>query len=208
MTTKSRTNNAESNVSPVTSTTVALEYASLRFRSHCPLGMYVTPSRESLLAWDAIFFVHQGYYADAVFKFRLLFPPEYPDRPPVVQFTTDMFHPLISSNGTFNLLPRFHPWRPKEHHVFDVLHYIKSAFKKAVLDKITEADCLNKEAYRLYHESTSSFASLATQSSQLSQSPSTLYKPQGFLLKDLKPEQLQSARLKLGLSQWEDDRED
>ncbi len=180
MTTKSRTNNAESNVSPVTSTTVALEYASLRFRSHCPLGMYVTPSRESLLAWDAIFFVHQGappvleethrltvtgYYADAVFKFRLLFPPEYPDRPPVVQFTTDMFHPLISSNGTFNLLPKFHPWRsafssaqskpgltfdcrPKEHHVFDVLHYIKSAFKKAVLDKITEADCLNKEAYR------------------------------------------------------------
>lgn len=39
--------------------------------------------------------------------------------------------------------------RPKEHHVFDVLHWVKAAFKKHALDEIKETDCLNKEAYRL-----------------------------------------------------------
>jgi hypothetical protein len=38
--------------------------------------------------------------------------------------------------------------RPKEHHVFDILHYIKAAFKKHALDKISASDCLNKEAFR------------------------------------------------------------
>lgn len=38
--------------------------------------------------------------------------------------------------------------RPKEHHVFDVLHWVKAAFKKHALDEIKEADCLNKEAFR------------------------------------------------------------
>jgi hypothetical protein len=38
--------------------------------------------------------------------------------------------------------------RPKENHVFDVLHWVKTAFKKHALDQIKESDCLNKEAYR------------------------------------------------------------
>ena len=37
---------------------------------------------------------------------------------------------------------------PKEHHVFDVLHWVKAAFKKHALDDIKESDCLNKEAFR------------------------------------------------------------
>ena len=53
-----------------------------------------------------------GYYADSILKFRLIFPPNYPERPPTVQFVTDVFHPLVSQqDGTFNLAPRFRPWR-------------------------------------------------------------------------------------------------
>ncbi|GLB33787.1 putative ubiquitin-conjugating enzyme E2, catalytic domain homologues [Lyophyllum shimeji] len=112
--------------------------------------MYVVPSVENLLVWDGVFFVHQGYYADAVLKFRIIFPSNYPERQLSVQFVTDIFHPLIDNQtGTFNLAPRFRPWRPKENHVFDVLHYIKAAFKKQALDHIQESDCLNKEAFRL-----------------------------------------------------------
>lgn len=96
----------------------------------------------------------------------------------MVQFMTDVFHPLISQqDGTFNLAPKFRPWRcvssyvpvlavlfrsrrltdwwgicllcrPKEHHVYDILHVIKASFKKQALDEIKEHDCLNKEAYR------------------------------------------------------------
>lgn len=53
----------------------------------------------------------QGYYTDAILKFRLTFPAGYPDHPPAVQFLTDVFHPLIARNGVFNLTPRFRPWR-------------------------------------------------------------------------------------------------
>ncbi|KAL0949951.1 hypothetical protein HGRIS_009974 [Hohenbuehelia grisea] len=193
---------------------VAFEYASLKQRGHCPLGMYIIPSPESLLVWDAAFFVHQGYYEDSIFKFRLTFPSTYPNHPPSVQFITDVFHPLVSQqNGKFNLASRFRPWRPKEHHVFDVLHWVKAAFKRQALDQIKDFDCLNKEAFR-YHEQTSSFAALAKQSALLSQSPSALFEKDhpsmGGVARDslhfrkLKPAQLQEYRAKLGLSDWED----
>lgn len=119
--------------SPIARTAIALEYASLRYPRHCPTGMYVTPSPESLLVWDVVFFVHQGffpilrrvssgaliassrfpgYYSDSILKFRVSFPPNYPERPPTIQFLTDVFHPLISQqDGAFNIAPRFRPWR-------------------------------------------------------------------------------------------------
>ncbi|KAF9568921.1 UBC-like protein, partial [Agrocybe pediades] len=175
--------------------------------------MYVVPSSHNLFQWDAVFFVHQGYYADSILKFRLKFPANYPEAPPAVDFVTDVFHPLISSKGAFNLSPRFRPWRPKEHHVFDVLHWIKVAFKKHALDQFEESDCYNKEAFRLYRESTQSFAALATQSSSLSQSESALFdsdhpSPMGgsagseIVFRKLKPEQLKQQREKLGLQEW------
>lgn len=43
-------------------TEIAMEYAALRHRDHCPLGMYVLPSAESLLIWEAVLFVHQGAF--------------------------------------------------------------------------------------------------------------------------------------------------
>lgn len=41
-----------------------------------------------------------------------------------------------------------YPARPKEHHAFDVLHWVKAAFKKHALDGFQESDCFNKEAFR------------------------------------------------------------
>jgi len=208
-------NEGTSSSTALARTAVALEYASLRHAGHCPLGMYVMPSPDNLLVWDAVFFVHQGYYADSILKFRLTFPTNYPDRPPAVQFITDVFHPLISQqDGSFNLAPRFRPWRPKEHHIFDVLHWIKAAFKKHALDEIRDVDCFNKEAYRLYHDTTSSFAALATQSSVLSQSASALFDrdhpsmagkgSHSIQFRELEPEQLQALRTRIGLKEWDD----
>ncbi|PCH41532.1 UBC-like protein [Wolfiporia cocos MD-104 SS10] len=204
---------ADAQSTAVARAAVAAEYASIPFRGHCPLGMYMTPSPMDLLVWDAVFFVHQGYYADAILKFRITFPPDYPERPPAVRFLTDVFHPLVTQqDGTFNLAPRFKPWKPKEHHSFDVLHWIKAAFKKHALDEIKEADCLNKEAYRRYHESTSSFAALATQSSQLSQTTSALFdsdhpsktnrNPHKLQFRELEPEKLDELRAHFKLHDW------
>ncbi|KAF9075839.1 ubiquitin-conjugating enzyme/RWD-like protein [Rhodocollybia butyracea] len=208
---------------------IALEYASLRNLSHCPLGIYVVPSTETLMIWDAVLFVHQGYYSDSVLKFRIIFPPNYPERPPTVQFINEVFHPLISPAGIFSLTPQIRTWLPNQHHVFDVLHFVKAAFKRDVLDKIEEADCLNKEAYtcivcthlssgalikntRRYHESTTSFAALATQTASLSHSASALYdkgqptkgKPShGMQFIRLKSKILKEEREKFGLKEWQ-----
>ncbi|KAF7332197.1 UBC-like protein [Mycena kentingensis (nom. inval.)] len=204
----------QDSIDPLTRTTISFEYASLQHRDHCPLGMYVVPS-DNIAIWDCVLFVHKGYWADAVFKFRLTFPHNYPEAPPSVKFVTDVvFHPLVSQNsGVFNLAPRFRPWRPKEHRIFDVLHYIKASFKKHALDEVKEADCLNKEAFR-YHESTSSFAGLASQSSLLSQSapalfdhnrPATKGNPRDALpFSELSAAQLSTQRTKLGLKEWPD----
>lgn len=50
----------DSELGPVTRAAVSLEYAGLRNKDHCPLGMYVVPSNDNLLLWDCVFFVHQG----------------------------------------------------------------------------------------------------------------------------------------------------
>jgi hypothetical protein len=42
----------------------------------------------------------------------------------------------------------FAPFRPKEHHVYNILYAVRSAFKKYRLDQIKEADAWNKESYR------------------------------------------------------------
>ncbi|KAH9077125.1 UBC-like protein [Lactarius deliciosus] len=202
-------------VNPLSRVAISLEYASLRYQSHCPLGMYVVPLVGDPSVWDAC------YYTDSILKFRLTFPHNYPDRPPTVHFVTDVFHPLISQqDGTFNLTPKFNPWRPKEHHVYDILYYIKASFKKHALDQIKEGDCLNREAFRLssrrYHDTTSSFAALATQSSMLSQTASALFDqdhpsmantkgpPHSLIFRELKPEQSDALRARLGLHAWED----
>ncbi|THV08569.1 UBC-like protein [Dendrothele bispora CBS 962.96] len=214
--THSKTLSQDSVVSQKTRAAISFEYASLRHKSHCPLGIYVVPSAETLLIWDAVLFIHQGrrYYADAILKFRLIFPSNYPERPPNIQFINDVFHPLVSAQGTFNLAPQIRVWRPNQHHVFDVLHFVKAAFKRDVLDKIEESDCYNKEAYR-YRESTASFASLATQTASLSQTPSTLYdkdqppmsnKPSHSMhFSKLKGSTLREERAKYGLKEWEKD---
>jgi hypothetical protein len=60
----------DANVAASTRVNVGLEYASLRYHRHCPLGMYVVPSVESILVWDGVLFVHQGGYM-AVFLVSL-----------------------------------------------------------------------------------------------------------------------------------------
>jgi len=171
------------------------------------------PSVDTMLVWDGVFFVHQGYYASSILRFSLTFT-KYPEKAPVVHFISDVFHPLIAQeDGLFSLAPRLPVWRSNEHHVFDVLHWIKAAFKKDALDRLKEKDCLNKEAFRLYHDTTSSFAALAAQTATLSQSPSALYdkdhptlggKERGAIVfRQLSDAELQEIRKKVGVEPWE-----
>lgn len=50
-------------INPATRATLNFQYASLRNINHCPTGMYITPSVESTLVWDAVLFVHKGQHS-------------------------------------------------------------------------------------------------------------------------------------------------
>ena len=47
-------------VNPLSRAAISLEYASLRYQSHSPLGMYVVPLIGDPSIWDAVLFIHQG----------------------------------------------------------------------------------------------------------------------------------------------------
>ncbi|KAG8985767.1 hypothetical protein FRB94_004209 [Tulasnella sp. JGI-2019a] len=196
---------------------ISEEYAALRHTSHCPTGMYVIPSVDSLLLWTGVLFVHKGLYASSIFHFRVEFPPKYPELPPSVHFTTEVFHPLVlPKDGALTLAPRFSPWKPGEHHVFDVLYWIKYAFKTKTLDALSEEECLNTDAFRLYRDSRASFTGLVAQTSKLSQSHSALFErdqPQmplgggredGIIFRPLDDVTLSNMRQRLKVNIWED----
>jgi Ubiquitin-conjugating enzyme len=42
-----------------------------------------------------------GPYTPAILRFQISFPPAYPNLPPLVTFSTDMFHPLITPLTTY-----------------------------------------------------------------------------------------------------------
>lgn len=42
-----------------------------------------------------------GVYAPAILRFHIAFPIDYPDRPPGITFSTDIFHPLITPLTTY-----------------------------------------------------------------------------------------------------------
>lgn len=210
-TTPTHTEQRRTKDNTLTHAKLAVEYASLNNRSHCPQGIYVVPSEQSMRLWNGVIFVHQGYYRSATFRFKITFPSDYPARAPIVQFTTDVFHPLISTkDGTFSLSPRITTWSSSDHNIFHVLHWIKAAFKKRALDELDEVSCLNKEAFRMYQDSTSSFASLAAQSASLSQSSSALYGDNNrntenagvLMFSRTSSSDLDKLRSELGLSSW------
>ncbi|KAI1327132.1 ubiquitin-conjugating enzyme [Xylariaceae sp. FL0255] len=75
------------------------EFAGLK--QACPDGVFVglTPGDPSL--WSGVIFVRDGPYAPAVMRFQISFPDSYPKLPPLVTFSTDMFHPLITPLSTY-----------------------------------------------------------------------------------------------------------
>ncbi|KAJ6444511.1 ubiquitin-conjugating enzyme [Purpureocillium lavendulum] len=76
-----------------------LGYAGLK--QACPEGIFVTITPGDPTLWSAVLFVRDGPYAQAVLRFQISFPDTYPKLPPLILFSTDMFHPLITPLTTY-----------------------------------------------------------------------------------------------------------
>ncbi|OAG39704.1 hypothetical protein AYO21_05979 [Fonsecaea monophora] len=78
---------------------LVLDFSALR--GHCPDGLYVSLTPGDPCVWAAVIFVRKGPYAGAILRFQISFPDTYPDLPPLITFSTDIFHPLIVPLTTY-----------------------------------------------------------------------------------------------------------
>ncbi|OQV07959.1 hypothetical protein CLAIMM_12311 [Cladophialophora immunda] len=78
---------------------LVLDFSALR--GHCPDGLYLSLTSGDPCIWAAVNFVRKGPYAGAILRFQISFPDTYPDLPPLITFSTDIFHPLIVPLTTY-----------------------------------------------------------------------------------------------------------
>ena len=93
------------------------------------------------MTWDCVVCGLPGSSVEfGIFELTLNFPASYPFHPPTVKFSTEMFHPNISGDGTL-ILTR---WSPAQD-VREILTYIQSLLSQPRL-----SSTLNMEAAQLY----------------------------------------------------------
>ncbi|KAG8528130.1 uncharacterized protein KY384_007046 [Bacidia gigantensis] len=74
---------------------------SASLKQNCPDGVYISLKPGNPLQWSGVLFARSGPYAPAILRFQIHFPHEYPHLPPTINFTTDVFHPLITPLTTY-----------------------------------------------------------------------------------------------------------
>lgn len=70
-------------------------------------------SEENLFVWSAtIFGPPETPWEGGVYSLRLTFNDQYPEKPPRVRFTAEMFHPNVYTDGTLCLDIIQDKWSP------------------------------------------------------------------------------------------------
>lgn len=98
--------------------------------------------------YDAVLSV---YSYTGIFTLSLKFPHDYPHKPPVVRFTTRVFHPNVYQDGSICLDILDKEWSP----VFDVCGILTSI--QSLLTDPNNKSPANKEAAILYTENRSEY---------------------------------------------------
>ncbi|KAJ2744530.1 hypothetical protein GGI20_002902 [Coemansia sp. BCRC 34301] len=156
-----------------------IELMGLSALGHNPRGIYVMPSMTSINAWHGVMFVKRGYWRDAVIRFRIDIPREYPKAHPIISLLTSVAHPLVRmEDGRFALEQQFPQWTPYSDYIFHALHYLKNAFKNRVLKELQPRDCYNIGAYMKFKNDLPQFQEHARIDSMKSRMPECLYKAQ------------------------------
>ncbi|KAJ2554643.1 hypothetical protein EV175_002526 [Coemansia sp. RSA 1933] len=154
-----------------------IELLGLRTMGHTPRGVYVMPSLESINVWHGVMFVKRGYWRDAVVRFRIDIPREYPRTHPVITLGTPVAHPLVrAEDGRFGLEQQFPQWVPYSDYIFHALNYLKNAFKNRVLSQLQPHSCLNIAAYLAFKNDLPQFREVARIDSMKSRKPEILFR--------------------------------
>ncbi|KAJ2767610.1 hypothetical protein IWQ56_002565 [Coemansia nantahalensis] len=182
-----------------------IELMNLGPQGHTPRGVYVMPSLGSINVWHGVMFVKRGYWHDAVVRFSIDIPREYPRTHPIFTLATPVSHPLVRlEDGRFALEQQFPQWTPYSDCIFHALHYLKNAFKNRVLKQLQSRDCYNIDAYMKFKNDLPRFREQARIDSMKSRQPQALYSAQPadcpIVFSRLSDEQFESAMQQMRLS--------
>ena len=106
-----------------------VEYKYLK--QHAPAGVYVLPSYDDLRVLHGVLFVHSGLYRNAILKFRVDLPDDYPadNACPAVTFFSRVYHPFVhEKSGALDMSPKFRTWTAGKDYIVLVLSYVKKIF--------------------------------------------------------------------------------
>ena len=78
-----------------------------------PVNCSAGPCNNDLLNWEAtIIGPTETPYEGGIFKLKILFPADYPFKPPKITFETPIYHPNINANGGICLDILKDQWSP------------------------------------------------------------------------------------------------
>lgn len=78
-----------------------------------PCGCSCGPVGDDMYRWDGILIgPADSPFAGGIFKLSILFPTDYPFKPPKVNFITKIYHPNINSSGVICLDILKDQWSP------------------------------------------------------------------------------------------------
>lgn len=111
-----------------------------------PEGCSASPiSDDNMFVWNATLVGPQDTpWEGGVFQLRITFSEQYPEKPPRVRFTSEIFHPNVYSDGTLCLDIIQDQWSPC-HNVCSILTSVQSL--------LTDPNCAspaNPDAAQLY----------------------------------------------------------
>lgn len=99
---------------------IRLQEERKQWRKDHPFGFYAKPSKLldgslDLTTWTAGIPGKEGtLWANATFPVTILFPEDYPSKPPKVKFPAGFYHPNVYPSGTIclSILNEEQDWRP------------------------------------------------------------------------------------------------
>lgn len=83
------------------------------FNKDPPANCSAGPIDDDIYHWEAtVLGPHSSVYEGGIFRLDIIFPSEYPFKPPKVKFMTSIYHPNINSSGGICLDILKDQWSP------------------------------------------------------------------------------------------------
>ncbi|KAK1933063.1 ubiquitin-conjugating enzyme family protein [Babesia divergens] len=123
-----------------------------KLQNELPENICASPIEGDIFNWQAaVLGPSDTEWDGGIFTLSLKFPHDYPHKPPVVRFTTRVFHPNVYQDGSICLDILDKEWSP----VFDVCGILTSI--QSLLTDPNNKSPANKEAAILYTENRSEY---------------------------------------------------